>query len=317
MKRYSGAGVCMMGLVVLALLTGCVFDDSVSGWGGHQSSYDLKGERVQVQMLSIKQCQAMASEKGVDQALIDNYFPSNQSALAAAGAVALVDAGFKIIQAEIKKEIARYEQSYSAQTLAPDFWVSDGPAKVPAYAGIHLQRFTKKSGDKPAFEWFAAIKPVENGNFFIVYPLYAKLNTSKAKIISSSEKVKIEMDVVQNSIWIDKQGVLQNRDLAAIKWKGTLAFGVEEKYVDRPCGVLVGPPLGNTKTPPGGLMELKFTVTERDTTKAQEILKKVEEVVKEEGPKVVENIKKRLGEEAEDEGGTTASGPSIEEIQPK
>lgn len=299
-------------LCAFVMFGGCASLDAIVGQiGATDGSYDLKGEKVVVKLLTFPQMVELVANRGI--AVQD--FPelkAPQSVAAAALAVAGLELAFDIVKEEIKKEGARYEQQFSGQT-ASDAWYDSANNRL-MYHGLLIQRLTDR--EEPAFETLYIFKPLAGGQFMAVRPVYSVTRRSKAKLIEPS--VETEIVIEMQSMWVDEEGVLQNKRTSAIECKETRQLGNVVKGVDLPMvGVLVTPPPLNAESDES-IGTIKVTVTERDLTVARKVVEKVGQVVDKQGPVLIKMVEDRLSDNppADDPMDGNDGGPPPPEPDP-
>ncbi|MDB5320942.1 MAG: hypothetical protein JWN40_2573 [Phycisphaerales bacterium] len=289
--------------------TGCVNSDRYFGHlGATENSFDREEEAVDLKMLDETELQSEAAKLGIDSA--DAMRNTQSIALAAAVIPFIVDTAFKFVKSELDKEAQRYEQQFKASAFAADFW----NGSTANWKGFLLTRHTKNDTktregtvSDPAFVMLCVMKPVEQGKFLLVRPLYVKTNRAKAKLIGSH--LTTEISITEENQWVDQDGVLQNRQTAVVSWTEAMKLGEEFKYnlpsnSAKDVGALVGPPRSVDSTTAtsdapnlstkGGLMKLTVLVTEKDPTNAKQIVESVAKFVEEKRPDVVAAVKKKF-----------------------
>lgn len=322
--HHSRFSVLILVTLICTFPIGCGprWNRAVGQLGAEPDTYDLAGEQVSVSLLTLeeltkeaKRLKVSDSESIPQKAAIRKE--SVGGLIAAAAIPALVDFGFKLLKQEIEKEAARYEQSFSSKDFGAGFWTIEkaGDDALQKWYGLHVVRKTDAS--EKAFELLAVLDTEDTGDFVIVKPLYICTNTTRAKLFSGNRIADTSIQCVLRSQWIDATGKLQNRDIGVVDWDIDLLLGKKHKFNlkeggqgKKEIGALPVPPtsFGWNKgrddkgkqipvwkpNPAGGLMDITVTVTEKDSTVAVEVVKKVGEIVDDVREPILKDIKARL-----------------------
>jgi hypothetical protein len=292
----------------------------------HARSLDLAGEQVTIDLLEES---AWKQDKDVGQMTVPETLshidckPPAAKAIGAAEAAGLV-AGIVVdfVKAELEEEATRYEAQYGRRIAADRFWRAERSGDKECwsqnYVGFGVRRSTKAHGNTaPAFRMVFALEPSEDQQVLLVRPVFAKLESAKAKVLdwrlwsppswflwlfrSTGNEVNVDVAVDLDAIWID------TKQKANVEKLGTFNVGLGNYDLDRRepvnAGILSSQWAGWFPAVPmsvrklgrrstyAGTFWIKVVVTERDPGNAKQLLEKAAQQVgshREEIVKIVE-----------------------------
>lgn len=232
---------------------------------------------------------------------------------------AIIDFGVK----QIEKEKSRYEAQYAVREGFDRFWLyartSESTPKwfrIQNYAGFEVVRST--SSNPTACKMVFAIVPSHDGLFFMIQPIYLKIDSAKTKVLSfqlkdfytalwtwalrTGSSVDLTFKVSVEAIWQDAVGNARTQEVASDVlgvrsydlnesrvysgefrkdrkgWFGTIPVSVDKD------GAAIG----------SGTFWVGVTVTERDPSNAVEVLDKAATTLSSRRAELVEAIEKLL-----------------------
>jgi hypothetical protein len=273
-------------------------------------SFDQKGEVVQTELLDLKAYRSVTTELDLHPNDATSFSSMTSFDFGIGEVVGkLVELGGKWLQGELEKEAERYKQQFSNSAFEDGFWTAN--TSTPSggmqqrIVAIRVRRYTntfpQSNPKNPAFEFLAALKVSGDKNFLVVYPLYLKVQSTKAKIVG--ERLDTEIQLEQTGHWLDSGGILKTSTLAVAKKTVSVQIGAPawtwNQANQGPAltwSPLVAPPISANapKDTDTGMLNILVTVTETDQSKAAEWLKKGAKFVEEKTPEISAAVRARV-----------------------
>lgn len=273
--------VSMAFLVCLFVLGGgCQALQSASKGGAGNNDDDIKGEKVEVNLITYRQWEDLPEYNGLEIELPPRPGPIADRADVdilgvldgAAGAV--IGAAIDFIQARIKKEAAKHERQFHGTTYADDFWESGGK---PKYAAFEVIRTTDLHGESdPAYRLICAFHYSEyDPRLCLIKPVYLKIKAAKAKVSrqkGGKRRISSKVNIFLTGAWVTEKVVLVQQDLANASFtqssydlaktetlKATFASGKwEGNPTEGPAARFAKQNYGYFRAPPQSSDRLKF-----------------------------------------------------------
>ena len=246
------------------------------------------------------------------------------TAAAIPGIQDIVGLGIDLLQAELDEEAGRYERQFRSSVKSDAFWHE---RSVPNWIAFEIVRTTRDHAEaEPAFRFLCAMVPSEyDQRFFLLQPLFLQVQSSKAKVAKSGGSMSVKVDVQMQGAWIDAQDQFHSGPIASAIWR-TAGYNldsgsinhrrVDDDDLDAPGGVPGARFFFEYETPgdpdstrlrnfsmgwfagvpwtdrddnngPGGPFELTAVVTERDESKARQIIERTSELLSDNRSKIL------------------------------
>jgi len=324
LQRWFAGTVVLV--VFVAFGPGCESGVRSGSFGVNQKSYDLRGETVQVDLLNVKEYRARLEELGITPNDAVSFVQMTSFDFGIGAVVGkLIELGGKWIRGEIEAEASRYRQQFTGSAFEDGFWAESERAPTgeveQRIVAVRVRRYTALFPDGgtagAAFDFLAALKVSGDRNFLVIYPLYLKTQSTKAKVIG--DQVQTEFALEQTGHWLDAGGVLKTSILANATKKVTCRIGDTMKWNENNkgspvmWGALVAPPI-SANAPKGvgtGMLHVSVLVTEADQTKAAEYLRKAATLVEEKTPEIATAVRARVEKALNDAEKSRESAPAV------
>lgn len=325
----------LAGLLAIAVSSGCAYV-----LPSHPRSYDLEGETVNIVFFTKDTWPAnLPAAPTPFQA--DGCWPTpapppaGAAAAVPAAAVALaVGLAADFVKARLEEEATHYEAQYGQRVAQDAFWrterVGSNTCYVQNYVGFEVRRDTEQHpSSAPAFKMVFQFLPSADHQVLLVKPVYAKLESSKAKILdwrwwslpswflplfrSTGHEVSVDVAVDLDAIWINPA------QEAKVQKLGTFTVGLGNYDLDeaadpnipgpapvdpsrlatQQAGWLPAVPISTRalgrQSGFAGTFWVKVLVTERDPGNAKRFLEKAAEEVGARRETIIELVQKNVG----------------------
>jgi len=229
------------------------------------------------------------------------------------------------LRKELVEEADRYTAQFGARGAFDQFWVYAEDKRgvqhrLQNYSGFEFVRTTERSRKTPpdgrarganntAFKLVCALTPSKDGEVFLVTPIYFKISSAKAKVLSYEWKdwyttpwtwllrrgSSVDCEVVFrfDAIWVDDKEGVHTETVCED------SFTVKDYAIDSPCplppkvlkhrqrgwfaGIPVSTDRASKRSCGNGTFWLEVVVTERDPSNAVRYLRKGTVYLKEHG----------------------------------
>lgn len=243
----------LMLVAIVAGLSGCGNRSLTDEWFKHPNSYDYRGQRVELRMLTDEDLIAYASNTNPDlkeiweKRLREDFGIDPE--LEAAPVILLpiiVEHAISFVRRSLEREATLYEAQFGATMHESGFWKefrrdsADDPWKgVPRWWGFEIVRHTSRDTEdrRPAFRLVCGVIPatmyrrhgtntdndaatllhrsgVSDERLFVIKPLWLEVNRSRAKVARTGQSIDVTVNIQASSIWIDAGQSVRNDVIA-------------------------------------------------------------------------------------------------------
>lgn len=310
--------VLLASAIVFLILIGASLGCSVV-FPSHRNSYDLRGENVELRVLTGKELCELREQIAERAARIDIYPDCVDDdgkrrmlpALLAPLAVQATSAAVKFIAARLEEESKKYEAQFGRRIAVDEFWKVRDEFN---YRGFELVRTTRRHPGKasPAFHFVAVFEPSKDKTVLLVKPLYFWDQSSKAKVLArywavvswfdwfmkATNDIEVRIDVTMDEIYITKGQKAETAKLGVTSFE-IPGYSLDDKKELGPgdFGGQYGgwlPPVRRSfvrgQQAGLGTFWLETRVTERDPSNAKKVLVRAADHLKANESKIVETV---------------------------
>lgn len=165
--------------------------------------------------------------------------------------IAVAGVGFAIdtIKAEFDKDKDRYTAQYTGTAYSPTFWTVADAKKATLKTEYRTCTLTRTVDGEVACKITLSLEnanvsgfqdPEDTSKFISPYLLVKvkeiRFDKAKAKIGWPNDSVKLNLHFVQNAQWLDKDGAIQQKDVATGDWSRTMKLGEVYPPENPPAG---------------------------------------------------------------------------------
>lgn len=307
-------------------LIGCGARPITATWFKNKNSYDIKGQAVEVNMLTqaelIGYAKTHSEHKDVQEAWenrlkhdFPDLFPKSSTEVAPLIAAPIL-LGFVVdaVKSELEREATLYEAQFGETIHETGFWSGvSGNIGVPRWLGFEIVRTT--AGDKgnsksAASRIVFAMIPANRFNrnqdlpsderLFVIKPMWLEVNRSRAKVSQFGPgTLGLTVNVRMNATWIDKAQSVHQDTIADAKFDFSgVDLAAHTIYIDElkdkiagwfgGVPVSVDPVSGALKG--NGTFQLAISVTESDESQVREVIERAAKYLGDNKDKIVQTL---------------------------